>query len=145
MKFSEYLTDPVLEEEGVWARLRRGNGEVLVARAGNPKHEELVRKLRRKHARGRRGDELPREIEEEIAIEAMTRTILLDWRGFENEDGSEDVYSTDKARQYLKQSRDFRLEVAEISTEMEMYRREEVESAKGNSKKSSAGGGSTGS
>lgn len=148
MRFSEYVTDTTLEEEGVWIKLRRGDAEVLVARAGNSKHDELVRRLRKKHARGFRGDELPREIEESIALEALAKTILLGWRGVTDESGA-DVpgsgilddndqpipYSPEKARELLKLSRDFRLEITEIATEMEVYKREEVEAGKKPSKK----------
>ncbi len=148
MRFSEYLTDETLEEEGVWMRLRRGDCEVLVARAGNSKHEDLVRKLRKKHGRGFRGDELPPEIEEQIALEALSRTILLGWRPVRDEDGNEVPgsgmlddddqpipYSHDKARELLRRSRDFRLEITQIATEMECYKGEEVEAGKKRSKK----------
>jgi hypothetical protein len=141
MRFSEYLTDPTLEEEGVWVRLRKGDAEVLVARAGNSKHEELVRRLRKKHGRGFRGDELPQEVDDSIALEALSKTILLDWRGIEGpipgvcEDEGDVPYSTDTARALLKLSRDFRLEVTQIATEMEVFRREEQEAGKKPSRK----------
>lgn len=135
MRFSEYVTDAALEEQGVWMRLRKGDAEVLVARAGNKQHEELVRRLRRKHGQGRRGDDLPKEVEEAIALEALSRTILLGWKDFEDDDGKEIEYSAEKARELLKLSRDFRIEVTEIATEMEVYKREETESGKGRSKK----------
>lgn len=135
MRFSEYVTDAALEEEGVWMRLRKGDAEVLVARAGNKQHEDLVRRLRKKHGQGRRGDELPRDVEEAIALEALSRTILLGWKGIEDDDGVEIPYSPEKARELLKLSRDFRIEVTEIATEMEVYRREEAEAGKGRSKK----------
>lgn len=135
MRFSEYLTDSTLEEDGVWMRLRRGDAEVLVARAGNSRHEDLVRRLRKKHGRGFRGDELPQEVEESIALEALSKTILLDWRGIEDDEGKEIPYSSEKARELLKASRDFRLEVTQIATEMEVYKREEQEAGKKSSKK----------
>jgi hypothetical protein len=141
MRFSEYLTDPTLEEEGVWVRLRKGDAEVLVARAGNSKHEELVRRLRKKHGRGFRGNELPQEVDDSIALEALSGTILLGWRGIEGpipgvyEDEGEVPYSTDTARALLKLSRDFRLEVTQIATEMEVFRREEQEAGKKPSRK----------
>jgi hypothetical protein len=135
MRFSEYVTDHTLEEEGVWMRLRKGDAEVLVARAGNSKHERLVERLRKKNGRGFRGEDLPREVEENIALEALSQTILLGWRGFEDDEGKEIPYSPEKARELLKLSRDFRLEVTQIATEMEVYRREEQEQGKGRSKK----------
>jgi hypothetical protein len=141
MRFSEYLTDPALEEEGVWVRLRKGDGEVLVARAGNSKHEDLVRRLRKKYGRGFRGEDLPPEVEEAIALEALSKTILLGWRGIEgpipgvHEEEGEVPYSHETARAALKLSRDFRLEVTQIATEMEVYKREEQEAGKKPSKK----------
>jgi hypothetical protein len=141
MRFSEYLTDPSLEEEGVWVRLRKGDAEVLVARAGNSKQEELSRRLRKKHGRGFRGEELPQEIEEAIVLEVMSKAILLDWKGIEgpipgvHEDEGEVPYSHDNARALLKLSRDFRLEITQIATEMEIYRQEEQEEGKKLSKK----------
>lgn len=143
MRFSEYVTSKELEEDGVWARLRKGDAEVLVARAGNSKHEDLVRRLRKKHGRGFRGDELPPAVEEEIATEAIARTILLDWKGIEDEDGEPIPYSTEEARRLLKLSRDFRLEIVSIATEMEMFRREETAEAEKNSEKSPRGKGRT--
>lgn len=135
MRFSEYQTDQTLEEEGVWVGLRKGDAEVLVARAGNSQHEALVRRLRKKHGRGFRNDELPREVEEQIALDALSRTILLGWRGIEDDDGKEIPYTPEKARELLKLSRDFRLEVTQIATEMEVFRKEEQEEAKKSSKK----------
>lgn len=141
MKFTEYLTDATLEEQGVWVRLRKGDAEVLVARAGNPRHEELVRRLRKKHGRGFRGEDLPPEIEESIALDALSKTILLGWRGIEgpipgiHEEEGEVPYSTENARALLKLSRDFKLEVVQCATEMEVFRREEEEAAKKPSRK----------
>lgn len=141
MRFTEYLTDEKLEEEGVWMRLRRGDAEVLVARAGNSRHEDLVRRLRKKHTRGFRGDDLPPEVEEAIALEALSKTILLGWRGIEgpipgiHEAEGEVPYTTENARALLKLSRDFRLEVTQIATEMEVFKREEQEEGKKPSKK----------
>lgn len=134
MDFEVYCTDPELEEEGVWMRLRKGDAEVLVARAGNSKHEDLVRRLRRKHARGFRGEELPPEVEEAIALEALSKTILLGWRGIKA-GGEEVAYSPEKARELLKRSRDFRLEVTQIATEMEVFKKEETEEGKKPSRK----------
>lgn len=134
MRFSEYQTDPALEEEGVWIRLRKGDAEVLVARAGNSQHEALLRRLKKRHGQRFRG-ELPDDIVEEIATEAIARTILLDWKGIEDDDGNPIPYSSDKARELLKLSKDFRHEITQIATEMEVYRHEEKEEGKKPSKK----------
>lgn len=142
MDFAEYLTDETLEEEGVWMRLRKGDAEVLVARAGNKKHEDLVRRLRRKYGRGfRPGEDLPPEVEENISIEALAQTILLGWRKIEGpipgvtDKAGPFAYSVEHARKLLKRSKDFRMEIVQIATTMEAYQQEAEEEGKKSSGK----------
>lgn len=128
MKFSSLKTDAARETEGVWVEFGDG-AEVLVARAGNSRHEALARKLRKPHEVRFRNGNLPPDLELALGIEAMAQTILLDWRGFEDDAGQPVPYSTEAARQKLAELRDFREAVSLIASDMELYRTERMEEA----------------
>lgn len=125
---AKYATDETLETEGVWVEIGE-RARILVARAGNPKHEKLVRELRKPHERRFRDGKLPDDLATKLAVEAIARTILLGWEGLEDENGEPMPYSVEKARELLTELKDFRTEVAEIATEAEMYRKESLTEA----------------
>lgn len=127
MKLSSFVTDTSLEQEGVWVDIGDG-AEIRVARAGNPEHEALLRKLRKPHEKRFRSGEIPPDLAKSIAVEAMARHILLDWRGITEDDGTPIPYSYENAKRLLG-LRDFREMVAEIAMEAETFRAQEIREA----------------
>jgi hypothetical protein len=131
MKISRFATDLDLEENGVWVDIGEG-AELLVARVGNPRYSEAIRKLTKPVRQQLRNDTLPADKMDEIMLKAFSETILLDWKGIEDDNGKPIKYSTENAYQLMRDLKDFRAIVDEIARAGEAYRKEERE-AEGNS------------
>ena len=140
MKFSSFKTNLDAEREGVWEDIG-GGAALLVARAGNPEHEETIARLERKmRPQSMAADaELPIPLRQEIAIQAMVANILLGWRGLLDDDGKEIPYSREKAEELLRGARDFRQLVANLSMERRRFQNELTADTVGNSKLNSIG------
>lgn len=133
-----FQTDESLEENGTWVTFG-GDSMFLIARFGNKKHRELMERLRTPHrALIASGRPLPTEIADKMLIDAAAQTILLDWRGV-TENGVPVPYSQEKAKEYLTELKDFRNQVDFVSTQMETFRRQAMDSDAGNSSPSSTG------
>lgn len=131
MKISRFATDLNLEENGVWVDLGDG-GQLLIARMSNPAYRDRIRILTKPYKRQIRNDSLEEGILDDLIIKAMSETVLLDWKGIEDDKGKPIKYSTKNAYELLRDLRDFRVLVSELSTEQELFRRAETE-AEGNS------------
>lgn len=132
-----FRTSEKLEEEGAWVDL--GDGAfVCVARVGNKKYNEYFEKALKPHRRQFRTGSMPTEVMDEILIRTLANTILLGWEGVEYE-GKELEYSVDNAIMVLRELKDFRSLISEISNEMETFKQEEQEEALKNSNRFSNG------
>jgi len=140
MKINQrFATDKAAEEGGVWVEIGEG-AAVKVARFGNDRHQAALDRLRKPYRNIlRAGGEIPADRHTEIAIEAMADALLLDWRGFENDDGSEVAYSREMAVWFLTELKDFRNQIAALAMEVESYRASALETAAKNSKSGSSG------
>lgn len=128
MKISTFATDLDLEENGVWVDIGDG-GQLLVARMGNPRYLEVVRRISRPHKNRIRTKSINEELSDDILIQAMAEAILLDWKGLEDDKGKPIKYSKEAAYELMKGMRDFRNLVVEIASEQAAFRREENEAA----------------
>lgn len=126
MKISRFATDLGLEEEGVWVDIGEG-AQLKVARVGNPRYRSRVRELSKPYKRQIRADILPEDMSDEIVLRAFSETILLDWKGIEDDNGEPIPYSHENAYELLKGLRDFRTLVADVAQEQETFRRVEAE------------------
>jgi len=126
MKISRFATDLGLEEDGVWMDI--GDGASLkVARVGNPRYRKRIAQLTKPYKRQIRSDTLPEDLSDELVLKAFSETILLDWKGIEDDKGKAIKYSQEAAYKLLSGLRDFRSLVAEIAMEQEAFRAEEAE------------------
>ncbi len=116
MKFSELCTDPEKENEGIWSDLGAGF-EVLVARTGNKNYKRLVAKLSKPHVQAFKARTIEGEVLEEITMEAIAKTVLLDWKNLQGDDGKDIPYSPEKAVELFKKSGDFYNMVCEIGAD----------------------------
>ena len=126
MKISKFATDLDLEEKGTWVDIGEG-GQILVARIGNPAYREKMRHLSKPYQSQIRQGTLPEDLNDEIFLKAIVETILLDWKGIEDDNGKEIKYSKDAAMKLLLGLRDFRDLVIEIARSQATFRREEIE------------------
>lgn len=131
MKISKFATDLDLEENGVWVDIGEG-GEILVARMGNPRYQKAVQSISKPHRTQIRQKTISEDLSDELLLKAMAETILLDWKGIEDDKGKVIKYTKDTAFKLLRDLRDFRNLVVELATEQAAFRREEAV-AEGNS------------
>jgi len=112
-------TSTELENDGVWVDLGDG-ASIKVARAGNKSNRALIKRLIAPHKVALRNDKLPDETLEKLTIEAMASTILLDWKGID-EDGKPVPYNTQNALRLLTDYKDFRDQVSAFSSELALF------------------------
>lgn len=124
----EFATNTDLETEGVWQDLGDG-GRVKVARLGNPKWQRAYNKLphglRNAASSGRLKGAQADEFDKRNA-RVLAETILLDWDGMEEEDGTPIPYSVEAAEQALFELKDFRTAVVQLAGDMANFQAEEV-------------------
>lgn len=113
------------QEEGVWKEY--GGGRFLIAYARNDKFVKTLNRLRRPYQKQVDKGTLDTKIADGIYCEAMATGILLDWEDVYDDTGKEVAYSKEVAKGALMNDTDFREFVSEVSTELENYRKEEIE------------------
>jgi hypothetical protein len=132
-------TDKQKDVEGVWTEPRPGL-ELLIARLGNPRYQNELRRLTKPY-RGRRGnltDEEDRRVLDECTAKAAAKCILLGWRGL-CENGVEVEYSVERAEKYIREVDEFRSMVMDEAADLDHFRMEDEESAAKNLQMSSGG------
>ena len=108
MKIADIQVNADQERAGVWREYLDTGFECRLARAGNPDVIAERRRLDREYrqAKGLRpGDEIPEEDNATIGRKVAARCIVRDWRGLEEEDGTEIPYSPEKALEFLRDDR----------------------------------------
>lgn len=103
MKLSQLASNLTAEREGAWVALPCGI-QVKVARLNNPAARARQDELRApyKHLL-RRGGEIPREESRRFLRETVCETVLLDWKGIEDEKGKEIPYTAEFAKELFAQ------------------------------------------
>ncbi len=124
----EYATNANLETEGVWHDLGDG-GRVKVARLGNQNWQRAYNKLphglRSAASAGRLKGAQADEFDKRNA-RVLAETVLLDWDGMEEVDGTPIPYSVEAAEQALIELKDFRVAIVQIAGDMANFQAEEV-------------------
>lgn len=119
-----------LEISGVWQDI--GDGvSVKVARMGNPEYQKDFERVSKPHRRAIRRGTLNNEVAEKLLIKVMARTILLDWKGLE-EDGVAVPFNNENALRILTEYKDLRDYVSDIANDIEVFKQEEDEEAEKN-------------
>ena len=139
MDLNEHRLDENKEIDGVWVPLDTTT-EIKVARFLNTNHRKYINKAMEPYRKLNRAGKVPEDVSEKIEIEAIAKTILLDWSGL-TEKGKEVKYSTEEAVRILSNKKyswflDF---VRETANDMELYNEEVVAEGEENIKKLSTG------
>jgi hypothetical protein len=120
MKFSSFATDLDLEETGVWVDFGDG-ASCKIARIGNSEYKRVMRELlkpwRNKIAR----KNVPDEEWIKITCSVLSKTILLDWKGWEDDKGKKIPYSEKNAYDMLHGLKDFRAQIEELAEEQATF------------------------
>lgn len=123
------------EREGVWVQYMEG--ELQIARMGNPHNRRVFQRVRAPFKRQIQRGTLTDKQQAAIVAETYAESILLDWRGQTDEDGNEFPYSKENAMLVLEVDIDLRDFVEQISQEAALFREEEVQGKpKGSPRKS---------
>lgn len=111
MKIGLLRTNQTKENDGVWVTIVEGrDGEapfrIKVRRLGCPAFQESQRQLMKDKAIGFRGNASETDALE-ITRQAVADTILVDWEGLQEDDGSPIPFSPAKSRELLLSVTDF--------------------------------------
>lgn len=134
-------TDKDLEKNGAWIDFGEGLF-CLIARSGNPRYNRKFKEVSAPYKRAIRLETLADEKAEELMIQVMASTILLDWRGL-TDNGVEVPYTPENAKAMLTKYPDFKDQVKSASDSMEAFKRQEIAETEKNSETSSSGSEST--
>lgn len=125
----KYAMNTDAEVNGLWRDYEEGS-RLLVARYGNTEFGKLERQLRTELAKQLESED--ESVREEATIKLNVRlfaqTILKGWENILDEDGEPVAYSTQAAEEFLQYPEFFRA-VLDLCTEIEKYRRYQVEDA----------------
>lgn len=134
-------TVPTLEMDGVVVEYAPGV-EVKVARAGggNKKYSRVLNRLTKPYRRAIESGTLDEEVGENLLRETFAISILTDWTGFtkdlitnNDEDASEALpFNKDNAMAVLKAQPNLFNDIKEVSSRLDAYRVETLESESGN-------------
>lgn len=123
-------TNKKKEEEGVWVKAGDG-AEFKIARANNPTATKLSNELMRPYRHLQRVNKVPKDVQEEVGYEVLSRAILLDWKGI-MADGVAVPFSPEAAKKLFKELPDFADFVAGYAQEVTIFQDEEDKARQGN-------------
>lgn len=121
-----FNTDRDLEEQGKWfkdvlgdktnvdLKIRRMSSEAVVKF-----QQECIQQNRYRMKEGKFSE----EVSNEILVETLSGSVLVDWAGVTDEDGNDVPFSAEAAKKYLTELRDFKLLVNALANNMDAYRR----------------------
>jgi hypothetical protein len=128
MKFSSFATDLNLEESGVWVDLGDG-ARLKLARIGNPAYKKLMReKLKPYRTQAARAG-ISEDKFTEMTCDVLSKTVLIDWKGWEDDKGKEIPYSHKNAYDMLIGLKDFRAMVVDLADQQATFAIEAEEEA----------------
>lgn len=131
-KISRFATDPNKELTGVW--LPMGGGiEVLVARLGNPEFNAFVTRTGKALGPGVRSGNVDPKDAEDLTKRAVAKHVLLGWKNLEDDDDQPIPFSSEKALEIFNEFPEFFRSVMNLASDVDNFRRDVVEAAKGNS------------
>ena len=125
-----YGTNKKDEQEGKWEDFGEGLS-VKIARMGNPNYSKKFREIAKPYQKSIRRGTLGEQKSEELLIQAMADTILLDWKGLE-ENGKPVKFTREEAIRVMTEYPDFRDAVSEVAGAIETFKLEEDEAGRKN-------------
>lgn len=132
-KLSKIQLDPKAQVEGVWINYVL-DIDVKIANMGNVEYDSAIRRLSKPFTRGFRADRIPDDVMQDITMKAVAEYIVKDWKNIEDDKGKPIKYSPKKALELFKDpaNRDFYKFIIASANDIELFRLENLEDAKGN-------------
>jgi hypothetical protein len=131
MDLSEFDVNDTAAIEGQWVHIGKG-AELRIAKFNNEKYRDFVKKKMKPYRSAMRAGSVDESLITEIVVQAMSRHVLLDWKGL-TERGEPLTYSIEKAEQLLRDKEPFRDLVLTLSQDAAMFQEAEVEDGEKNS------------
>lgn len=120
--YTQFATDEKAEVEGVWVPVNP-KARIKVARLGNPRHRECVRRKTALYKMAGSATTIPDEVWAQISREAVAETILVDWDGEGvTRDGKPVPYSKEEALKLICARKDFYQLVITLAENMDTFR-----------------------
>lgn len=112
------------EVGGVWIDFSEGI-QLKIARARNPKYQELIRDLMEPKKVKIRDDKISIEDLNDVLLQVRAKTILLDWKNIEDSNGKPILYSSEKALEFFgdPELKDFYEFIVMISENADQYKK----------------------
>lgn len=132
MKLSSVKTDAAKIEGGDWVSglSEMGDLELKVRGTGNAHYRRLAGKLVDALPRSKKlGGRIDPEENDRITSICLAETVLMDWRGLEDEDDNPIPFSKEKAKEFLLNP-DYRLFRAAVIEAAEQVGKDETEARK---------------
>lgn len=143
MSLWNLATSPKLETEGVWRDFPDDAGNevrLLIARVGGSNNsfmKEFEKEIRPYRRKMKRKDTIDLDVQKEVLIRVMAKTVLLGWENVVDQTGKNVPYSVDMAIRLLTEVEEVFIFVNAEANELANYRVEEIEAEAKNSRKSS--------
>lgn len=139
-KLSATKIDSNAEIDGIWTTYDLGI-RLKIARLGNQKYREYMRKIGRPHQLQIQHGTLDDATMETLSREAVAHTILLDWENVEDEDGNALKYTPELGEELFKDTAyyDMLQFVVAFASKTENYRARFIKESLGNLSSASAG------
>ncbi len=134
MKLSEASTNVSLEDDGVWVTMT-GGWEAKVRSTSNINFRRMQQKQMAAHRKTfARGQALDPALEDQLALKRIVETILIDWRGLEDENGTPIECTKENAYKILgdRQYRHMLDDISDAASTAETFRAVELEEDLGN-------------
>ena len=130
-KLNKFATNVNAAKNGVAVDLGEGL-VVTIARSGNENYQKYLKQALKPYEKMLRTKTLPDQTFELIYTEAVAETILLGWKGLEDENGVEIPYTKEKAIEILSDPQyiDFRTLILDLAGEAAVFAKEAVEDTK---------------
>ncbi len=119
-----YGQDDKAAKNGKWLVTKQGF-DVKVAKLNNPNFRIEVVKLQKPHLPLLRSAVDSSELENEITVEAMAKTILKDWKAEDN--GVDVPYTWELGKQYMLASDDFKEDVSVLAVDRTNFKEDIAE------------------
>jgi hypothetical protein len=118
-----YGVDVDAVENGKWMVTQEGF-DVKIAKLGNPAFNAEVVRLQKPHLSLLRSSANTDELIDKIAVRAMAKTILLDWKAESN--GVAIEYTPELGYDYMMKSPDFKEDVSTLSAARDNFKPEHI-------------------
>ena len=113
------------EADGVWSKFK--GSEFLLASSNSVRFQRTFGRLQRPYAKQIERKTLDPAVQLDLLAEALSKTVVLDWKNVVDTDGNQVPYSQEVALSALKGNSEFRAFVIDTASDIGTFTEEDVE------------------